>query len=97
MSNLLRLTLYTQTDCVFCEIMKSKLNDWGYEYDVVNIQIRTEAKSFMKVAGHKTVPQLYWNNIHLNKVDTTEFTKKHLQDALLDPDDYAGGVEYWGS
>lgn len=95
MSNSIRLTLYTQTDCVFCEIMKSKLNDWGYKYDVVNIQIRTEAKSFMKVAGHKTVPQLYWNKIHLNKVNTNEFTKEILEEQL-DLDNYAGGVEYFG-
>lgn len=92
MSNSIRLTLYTQTDCIFCEVMKSKLNEWGYKYDVVNLNVRPEAKSFMKIAGHKTVPQLYWNKTHLNKVDTADFTKEQLEEQL-EWDSYVGGVE----
>ena len=95
MSSSIRLTIYTQTNCVYCEIMKHKLDTWGYEYDVVNLNIRPEAKSFMKIAGHKTVPQLYWNKTHLNKVDTADFTKNNLEEQL-DYDNYAGGVESWG-
>ncbi len=95
MSSLPRLTLYTQSNCVYCEIMKHKLDSWGYQYDVVNIQMRTEAKGFLKIAGHKTVPQLYWNKTHLNKVDTGDFTKELLEKEL-DYDNYAGGVELWG-
>jgi glutaredoxin len=75
--------------------MKHKLDTWGYEYDVVNLNIRPEAKNFMKIAGHKTVPQLYWNKTHLNKVDTVDFTKDNLEEQL-DYDNYAGGVELWG-
>ena len=92
MSNSIRLTLYTQNACPFCDIMKTKLTQWGYNYDVVNLNQRTEAKSFMKIAGHKTVPQLYWNKTHLNKVDTVTFTKDHLEEQL-DFDNYQGGVE----
>ena len=92
MSNSIRLTLYTQNACPFCDIMKTKLTQWGYNYDVVNLNQRTEAKSIMKIAGHKTVPQLYWNKTHLNKVDTVTFTKDHLEEQL-DFDNYQGGVE----
>lgn len=95
MSNSIRLTLYTQTDCVFCEIMKSKLNDWGCTYQVVNIKENKNALNFMKSEGHRTVPQLYWNKAHLNKVDTNDFTKEILEEQL-DLDNYAGGVEYFG-
>ena len=49
----------------------------------------------MKYQGHKTVPQLYWNKVHLNKVDTNDFTKKNLEEQL-DLDNYAGGIEYFG-
>lgn len=92
----INLVLYTKTECVFCEIMKTKLKDWGYYYNEVNLDKMPENKQFMKQQGHKTVPQLYWNNIHLNKVDTNDFSKNHLEEAL-NLDDYAGGVEYWGS
>ena len=92
MLNSIRLTLYTQNSCPFCDIMKAKLTQWGYDYDVVNLSVRTEAKTFMKIAGHKTVPQLYWNKQHLNKVDTIMFTKDLLEEQL-DFDNYQGGVE----
>ena len=96
MSSLPRLTLYTQSNCEYCDIMKMKLSGWGYQFDVVNIQMRTEAKGFLKIAGHKTVPQLYWNKTHLNKVDTLEFTKELLEKEI-DLDSYGGGVELWGT
>lgn len=94
MSNSIRLTLYTQNACPYCDMMKVKLEDWGYTYDVVNLDARPEAKSFMKIAGHKTVPQLYWNRTHLNKCDTIDLTKKKLEEAI-DYDNYVGGVEQW--
>ena len=50
----------------------------------------------MKEKGHRTVPQLYWNNIHLNKLPTTELTKEHIE-AEIDYDNYVGGVENWGT
>ena len=95
MLNSIRLTLYTHTDCVFCEIMKSKLDDWGCTYQVVDIKENKNALNFMKYQGHKTVPQLYWNKVHLNKVDTNDFTKKIIEEQL-DLDNYAGGIEYFG-
>ena len=54
------------------------------------------AKDFMKANGHRTVPQLYWNNTHLNKLPTTELTKQHIIDEL-DYENYMGGVEDWGT
>ena len=92
MSNSIRLTLYTQNDCPYCEMMKVKLEDWGYDYDIVNISYDIDKKSFLKEQGHKTVPQLYWNRKHLNKVDTMKFTLKMLEEEL-DYESYIGGVE----
>jgi glutaredoxin len=92
MSNSIKLTLYTQNDCPYCEMMKVKLKDWGYDWSEVNISYTPGAKDFMKSEGHKTVPQLYWNNTHLNKVDTMKFTQQKLEDGL-NLDDYIGGVE----
>ena len=51
-----------------------------------------EQKQFLKEHGHRTVPVLYWNKTHLNKVDTQEFTHEILQ-AEMDLENYVGGVE----
>lgn len=92
MSNSVKLTLFTQNDCPYCIIMKAKLEDWGYDYDEVNISHELDKKAFLKENGHRTVPQVYWNNTHLNKVDTHEFTKRMLEDEI-NYDNYIGGVE----
>ncbi len=93
MSNSIKgLILYTQNDCPYCEIMKMKLEEWGYTWDECNISKYPEMKSFLKEKGHKTVPQLYHFNNHLNRVNTDEFTLEMLEEGL-DGDQYSGGVE----
>lgn len=82
MSNLPNIVLYTQNGCPFCDIMKSKLNEWGYMYDEVNIHKMPEQKQFLKEQGHTTVPQLYVNGKHANKVDTVHFTEELLRESL---------------
>jgi len=94
MSNSIKLTLYTQYSCNYCDHMKMDLDKWGYNYDVINISEDTKAKEFMRSKGHKTVPQLYWNKTHLNTVSTIAFTKEILE-TNLDLDNYTGGVEMW--
>ena len=96
MSNSPKLTLYTQHNCDYCEIMKMKLSGWGYRYDVVNIKENVQALAFLRLNNHRTVPQLYWNKTHLNKVETLDFTREMLEEAL-DLDSYGGGVELWGT
>ena len=92
MSNSVKLTLYTQNDCPYCVMMKNKLKEWGYDYTEVNISYELDKKAFLRENGHRTVPQVYWNNTHLNKVDTAELTQQMLE-AELDYDNYVGGVE----
>jgi glutaredoxin len=94
MSNSINLTLYTQDNCEYCHIMKKKLAEWDYRYREVNVSYDLFAKEFMKEKGHRTVPQLYWNNTHLNKVPTSELTKEHVE-SEIDYDNYIGGVESW--
>tara|TARA_R100000353_G_scaffold35952_6_gene28684 strand:- start:6884 stop:7084 length:201 start_codon:yes stop_codon:yes gene_type:complete len=66
--------------------MKSKLKNWGYEYEVINIQEDEEAKAFIVLdEGHKTVPQLYYNNINVNRgIDTRDFNQFMLREAMND-------------
>jgi len=89
---LISLKLYTQPNCDYCGVMMIKLKEWGYDFEVINIKENPQALAFLRVNNHKTVPQLYWNNTHLNKVDTTLFTKDMLEQEL-DRDSYVGGVE----
>ena len=74
--------------------MKKKLAEWDYRYREVNLSYDSFAKAFMKERGHRTVPQLYWNNTHLNKLPTSELTKEHVE-AEIDYDNYVGVVEMW--
>jgi len=94
MSNSINLTLYTQDNCEYCHIMKKKLAEWDYRYREINVSYDLFAKDFMKEKGHRTVPQLYWHNTHLNKLPTSELTKEHIE-AEIDYDNYVGGVESW--
>lgn len=90
-----KLKLYTQPRCDYCDMMKMKLKEWGYDFEVVNIKEDVQALAFLRLRNHKTVPQLYWNGTHLNKVDTLQFTKDMLEEEL-DIDSYIGGVESFG-
>lgn len=68
------------------------LEKWEYNFEVIDITKQDWAKEFLKTRGHKTVPQLYWNNTHLNKVETIQFTKELLEETL-DYESYVGGME----
>ena len=95
MSSLIKL--YTQNDCPYCVLMKKKLNEWGFGYIEINVSENLEAKRFLKEKGHRTVPQLYANNTHLNEnVDTAAFQKRHLEIALSLSYENDGGVEMFG-
>lgn len=95
MSNTFKL--YTQNNCPYCTIMSKKLDSWGVKYDLVNVSEDLEAKRFLKENGHKTVPQLYWEDIHLNKVDTEDFTRAILfKEVQLYHDMSDSGVENFG-
>lgn len=95
MLNLVRL--YTQNNCPYCVIMKDKLDSWGMKYQLINVSENLEAKSFLKERGHRTVPQLYYHNIHLNKCDTVDFTQKIMfAEMRLAYDENDSGVEMFG-
>ena len=96
MFNSIKLTLYTQEDCYYCHELKCKLMQWDYSFREINISHDLFAKDFLKDNNHRTVPQLYWNNVHLNKFPTKELKKEHIE-AEIDYDNYIGGVEHWGT
>ena len=95
MSNLVRL--YTQNNCPYCVIMKEKHDSWGMNYELINVSENLEAKSFLKDRGHRTVPQLYYRDTHLNKCDTVDFTKNIMfAEMMLAYEENDSGVEMFG-
>lgn len=72
------IVLYTQPKCTYCNIMKEKLDRTGFTYYVINIQEDAKALKFMKDQGHRTVPQLYAHDKHINKKNTQDYTHEEL-------------------
>ena len=61
------LTLFTKDNCYYCHMLKEKLDEWGYNYKVLN--------NHPLPNDHKTYPQLYYrgNDVQQgNSVDLTE-------------------------
>jgi len=81
------LVLYTQDRCGYCDILKNKLDDWGQQYTESNIMHDQKALIFMKNAGHRTVPQLYYDGQDMLRGESTALT----HDLLIERMD-----ESWG-
>jgi len=81
------LTLYTQDRCGYCDILKKKLTSWNQQYVEANIMYDQKGKELLKLAGHKTVPQLYYDGRDMIQGESTTLT----QDLLIERMD-----ESWG-
>jgi glutaredoxin len=75
------LTLYTQPDCMYCDMMKTKLEQWGYKYKTKDIKADADSRAFIVLdEGHRTVPQLYYGKTHINpNINTEEYTQSILE------------------
>lgn len=75
----MKFKLYTQNNCVYCEMMKKKLDGWGIEYEIINIFDDPEGKSFLKEGGYKTVPQLFFDSHNVNSgINTPDITYEDI-------------------
>ena len=81
------IILYTQTNCAFCDIMKEKLDKTGFSYYTINIQESASALAFMKKQGHRTVPQLYVQDKHVNKKNTQDYSVDELYKLIEEASD----------
>ena len=77
------IILYTQPRCTYCEIMKQKLDQTGLNYYTINIQDDPKALAFIKDQGHRTVPQLYAYDKHINEKNTQEYTSDELYKLII--------------
>lgn len=53
------ITVYTKDLCGYCHMAMSYLDKHEIEYKEINIDHNTDAKKFLKEAGHTTCPQIY--------------------------------------
>jgi len=55
------ITLYTKDNCPYCDGAKQLLKSWGEDYTEVDI-MQEGVRDFLIAEGHKTMPQIYYNN-----------------------------------
>jgi glutaredoxin 3 len=55
------LTVYSKSNCPFCDRAKALLKQKGVEFNEVRVDQDQEARDFIVNAGHRTVPQIYLN------------------------------------
>ena len=60
------ITIYTKTTCPSCVQMKQLLEHKGIEFTEVNIEKDPNARDFLLGEGHRSVPQLYASNKHID-------------------------------
>jgi glutaredoxin 3 len=56
------IKIYTKTTCPYCDQAKQLLEAFGFEYNAINIEQDSEARSWLLNEGHRSVPQIYVND-----------------------------------
>lgn len=79
------IRLYTQPNCGFCDLMKEMLDKVKISYYTIDIKEDEMALAFIKEQGHRTVPQLYANDVHINtNPNTREYTPDELERLIIE-------------
>jgi glutaredoxin len=55
------ITLYTKDNCPYCDGAKQLLKSWNEDYEEIDIN-EDGVRDWLVNEGHKTVPQIYYNN-----------------------------------
>lgn len=53
------IIVYSKNNCPFCQQAKNLLTRKGVQFEEINIDFDADAKRFIMLAGHRTVPQIY--------------------------------------
>ncbi|XP_031549993.1 uncharacterized protein LOC116287451 [Actinia tenebrosa] len=80
-----RITIFSITGCPFCLRAKSKIRDQlGLEFVDINLDQHPERREeAQKRSGRRTVPQIFFNNIHVGGFDDLEKLPKEELDKLI--------------
>ena len=74
------IIVYTKDFCPYCDGAKAYLKKIGEEYEEVNITKNPDLREWLTAQGHKTVPQLYYNDKLLVEGGYTGLTQLHPSD-----------------
>mgnify|MGYP001262802875 FL=1 len=66
-----KIIIYSSKTCYFCEAAKQIFDEEHLSYQEISIDNRPEIKEQMvqKANGKKTVPQIFFDNIHIGGYD----------------------------
>lgn len=56
------LTVYSKSNCPFCDRAKMLLEQKGIPFKEIRVDLDPTARDFIVNAGHRTVPQIYYND-----------------------------------
>ena len=93
------ITVYTKDLCGYCHMAMNYLKENNFEYEEINIDHNEDARNFIKQAGHKTCPQIYYQNDLLVEGGFTglsSLTKEHIEKrfATKDVEDFDFDISY---
>lgn len=66
------LIVYSQAHCPGCSSLKMVLKSKGIEFSEVRIDLDAEAKAFVLGKGHRSVPVMYKDGIHVPTINDLE-------------------------
>ena len=93
------ITVYTKDLCWYCHMPMNYLKENNFEYEEINIDHNEDARNFIKQAGHKTCPQIYYQNDLLVEGGFTglsSLTKEQIEKriATKDVEDFDFDISY---
>lgn len=53
------ITIYTKSECTYCDRAKALLESKGIAYETVNIEDQPDAREFLIDQGLRSVPQIF--------------------------------------
>jgi len=63
------IVVYTKPNCPQCDTLKATLARAGIEYDSVDVSLAGEARTFLVSQGHRSVPQMYQDGVHVSAIE----------------------------
>ena len=52
----MRITIYTRDDCVQCHATKRAMESRGFEFEMINVDLVTEAADTLRAEGFRQLP-----------------------------------------
>lgn len=74
------IIVYSKPRCEYCNIAKAWLTKHNLPFNTIDISEDENAKAFVIEQGHRTVPQIYWDDQLLVEGGATGLVSMSLED-----------------